>query len=146
MCNYALKFVSDEQQAQDVVQDVFVKLWDKFDSLGDDVKYKPYLFTSVRNKALEIYRHNNMKATHEEKIIKHELLNHDIDEDVEKYVRLEKIHQAIEQLPNKCKQIFVLSKIDGLTYEEIGNHLNIAKKTVENQIMRALKILREKLN
>lgn len=146
MCNYAFKFVQDDQQAQDVVQDVFMNFWRKKDSLNIDLKVKSYLFTAVRNKALEVLRHKKMKANHYDAVRINELLRYDIEDEAEKYVRLEKIHVAIGGLPTKCREVFSLSKMNGLSYNEIAAHLGISVKTVENQIVRALKLLREKLN
>jgi len=138
--------VQDNQRAQDVVQDVFMNFWRKRDTLDIDLKVKSYLFTAVRNKALEVLRHEKMKENHADTVRINELLRYDIEDEAEKYVRLEKIHAAIGTLPDKCREVFSLSKLNGLSYNEIANHLNISVKTVENQIVRALKLLREKLN
>ena len=138
--------MQDNQQAQDVVQDVFMNFWRKRESLNIDLKVKSYLFTAVRNKALEVLRHKKMKENHHDSVRINELLRYDIEDEAEKYVRLEKIHTAIGGLPTKCREVFSLSKLNGLSYNEIADHLGISVKTVENQIVRALKLLREKLN
>ncbi len=83
---------------------------------------------------------------HADKVRINELLRYDVDDEAEKYVRIEKIHRAINQLPPKCRQIFMLSKMNGLSYIEIAEHLKISPKTVENQVIRGLKLLRDKLN
>ncbi len=140
--------MEDEQLAQDMVQDSFVNYWNKRDELAPDINAKAYLFTSVRNKSLEFLRREKMKESHEENITHLETLRHDddIEAEAEKYVRLERIYAAIKTLPTKCQEVFSLSKINGLSYQEIAEYKGISIKTVENQIVRALKILREKLN
>ena len=138
--------MQDDNLAQDIVQDAFLNFWKKRKKLTDEVNLKSYLFTSVRNKALEHIRRNKMMLDHEESIRINELLRHEIEDESEKYVRLEQIHKAILTLPEKCRQVFSLSKINGLSYAEISEHLGISVKTVENQVVRALQLLREKLN
>lgn len=140
--------MADTQIAQDIVQDAFVNYWNKRDELKADVNTKAYLFASVRNKALEILRRDKMKESHQDKIKHLEALRHEdnIEAEAEKYVRLEKVYAAIKTLPTKCQEVFSLSKINGLSYQEIADYKGISIKTVENQVVRALKILREKLN
>ena len=86
-----------------------------------------------------------MLNKHESSVLQHELMQRDIEDESEKFVRLEQIHKAIQSLPEKCRQVFLLSKINGLSYAEIADHLGISVKTVENQIVRGLKLIREKL-
>lgn len=136
----------DENLAQDIVQDAFLNFWKKRKKLEEETNLKSYLFTSTKNKALEHIRRNKMFRSHEDKVRINELMRYDIEDESEKYVRLEKIHKAIQTLPEKCQKVFSLSKINGLSYAEISKHLGISVKTVENQMVRALKLLREKLN
>lgn len=140
--------MSDKDIAKDIVQESFVNFWNKREELGDDVNVKSYLFTAVRNKAFEILRREKMKESHQDNITQQEMLRHDdnLEEEAEKFVRLEKIYSAIKTLPTKCQEVFTLSKINGLSYREIAEHKGISIKTVENQVVRALKLLREKLN
>ena len=86
-----------------------------------------------------------MLSRHESSVLQHELMQRNIEDESEKYVRLEQIHSAIHSLPEKCRQVFLMSKINGLSYAEIAEYLGISVKTVENQIVRGLKLIREKL-
>jgi len=140
--------VGDKQIAQDTVQDTFVKFWSKRNDIDSNVNIKAYLFTAVRNKALELLRRDKMKESHADKIAHLESLRNDdnAEAEAEKYVRLERIHAAIKTLPPKCQEVFSLSKINGLSYQEIADYKGISVKTVENQVVRALKLLREKLS
>ena len=146
LCNYAYNYVKDNELAQDAVQEAFLNLWRNRKKLDAGPGIKSYLFTSTRNKVLEFIRRNKMMEDHSEKVRINELMRYDIEDDAEKYVRIEKIHSAIDTLPPKCREIFKMSKINGLSYREIANHLNISQKTVENQVIRGLKLLRDKLN
>lgn len=136
----------DKDIAKDIIQDVFLNFWRNRKKLKKEDNLKSYLFTSAKNKALETIRRTKMMDNHEDKVRINELLRYDVEDNAEKYVRLEKINKAIQTLPKKCKQVFVLSKINGLSYREISEHMEISIKTVENQMIRALKLIREKLN
>lgn len=138
--------MKDDQLAQDAVQEVFFNLWKNRAKVEVTDGIKSYLFTSTKNKVLEYLRREKMMEEHADKVRINELMRYDIEEEAEKYVRIEKIHAAINELPPKCREIFKLSKMNGLSYIEIADHLNISPKTVENQIIRGLKLLREKLN
>ncbi len=128
------------------MQEVFLNLWRNREKIEVNEGTKSYLFTSTRNKVLEYLRRNKMMDDHSDKIRINELNRYDITDEAEKFVRIEKIHNAINQLPPKCREIFKMSKMNGLSYAEIADHLKISPKTVENQIIRGLKILRKKLN
>ena len=145
MCNFANSILQDDHLSKDVVQDVFFQCWKKRKRLEANSKIKSYLFTSVKNKALEKIRRNKMFSRHESSVLQHALMQRNIEDESEKYVRLEQIHSAIHSLPEKCRQVFLMSKINGLSYAEIAEYLGISVKTVENQIVRGLKLIREKL-
>jgi len=125
---------------------VFLNLWRNREKteIGDGIK--SYLFTATRNKVLEYLRRDKMMEDHSEKVRINELMRYDVEDEAEKYVRIEKINRAVNELPPKCREIFKMSKMNGLSYSEIAAHLEISPKTVENQIIRGLKLLREKLN
>jgi RNA polymerase sigma-70 factor (ECF subfamily) len=145
LSNFAYTYVKDTKAAEDIVQDVFVKFWMKRKGIDLDGNVKSFLFQSTKNRAIEIIRRNTRNEgmvaakTHE---AQNQITN---PEEVDKSMLKEKIFASIRQLPPKCQQIFKMSKLSGLTYREIADELDISVKTVENQIGRALKILRENL-
>lgn len=144
MCNFAFKFVSDKDQAEDIVQDVFVKFWDKYDSFSEIEHIKSYLFKATKNKAIEYIRSNNRRSDlHEDVSVINDILNPKEVEKIDELIRIEKIKNAIELLPAKCKEIFKLSKLNGYTYQEIADIRSISKKTVENQMLIAVKKIKE---
>ena len=143
LCNYASTIVNDHKMAQDVVQDVFTKLWDKRDNISINDNEKSYLFQAVKNRSLEMLR----KRKSDQKISTADyndvhVDNREIEEEAKNYMLKEFLYKSIGQLPPKCQEIFVLNKVNGLTYNEIASDLNISVKTVENQIGRAYRKLR----
>lgn len=143
LCNYASTIVNDHKMAQDVVQDVFTKLWDKRDNISINDNEKSYLFQAVKNRSLEMLR----KRKSDQKISTADyndvhVDNLEIEEEAKNYMLKEFLYKSIGQLPPKCQEIFVLNKVNGLTYNEIASDLNISVKTVENQIGRAYRKLR----
>lgn len=148
LCNYAFSYLNNHDLSEDAVQDVFVHIWQNRDNLKKDIEIVPYLFTSVKNKALEILRKHESEINKIQGLSDHNMALNENDSnlDYKKYMLLEKLNNSIRQLPDKCRDIFVLSKVNGLTYSEIADLRNLSKKTVENHISNALKILRNKLH
>ena len=142
--NYSNTIVHNSTDAEDVVQEVFIQLWNKRDTLKIETKIKYYLFTAVKNRSIEVLRKRKMhnKYVEIEKNVKESVEY--LGDDSEDIVLKEKLHRSIRQLPPKCQEIFVMNKLNGLTYNEIAESLNLSSKTVENQIARALKLLRLK--
>lgn len=145
LCNYAFSILKDRSLSEDTVQDVFTKLWDKKDQLEID-SVKSYLFKSTKNKAIEKLRQQKRSSEHNETIRSTTYVNETHEDQADKYLLKEKLFNSIRQLPPKCQEIFVLSKMNGLTYSEIADDLQLSVKTVENQIGRALRLLRTKMS
>ena len=145
LCNFAANIVDDSRLAQDIVQDVFTKIWDKRNQIEISSNEKSYLFQAVKNQALEEIRKNKNRRDNDLKKYPEmkEGSNRELEE--QKYMLKEQLFVSMRQLPPKCQQIFRLSKLDGLTYAEIAEKLDISVKTVENQMGKAFRILREKL-
>lgn len=144
LCNFCYKYLKDEGDVEDVVQEVLVKLWQNKEKihLQKDVKF--YLFTSVKNKAIELIRSRKRKGEILQTLIPEKNYEDPVGEEVDSTILKEKLYNSIRQLPPKCQEIFVLNKVNGLTYNEISEDLNISPKTVDNQMRRAFKLLREK--
>jgi len=109
--------------------------------LQKDVKY--YLFTAVKNKAIELIRSRKRKGEILDTLPKEKNYQEAIGEEADSHIIKEKLYKSIRQLPPKCQQIFVMNKVNGLTYNEISEELKISPKTVDNQMRRAFKLLRE---
>ena len=148
LCNFAYGYMNDLDESEDIVQEVFVYLWQKRKDLKINSSLKSYLFSSVKNKSIERIRRNKLESKYiSEKLA--EAKHHDNSEDeneIEKLVLIQKLYKSIDELPGRCQLIFKMAKVDGMTYNEISQKLDLSVKTVESQMRRAFIILREKLS
>ena len=147
LCFFALRYTKDYDTAREITQEAFISLWEKRNSIDLSKPVKTYLSTTVRNKCLNWLK-DNKKFSKE--ILDIEGLLSDKtyiqpDRLVEAEVR-KKIAQAIQELPVKCREIFVLNRNDNLKYQEIATRLEISIKTVETQMSKALQHMRERLS
>ena len=139
---FARKILGDEDDAREVVHQVFINLWEKRSELDLSSSLKSYLFTSVHNRSLNAIRDRKKFSSEEVPDVAGEW---DVSAQIESMELEGKIREAIDSLPEKCREIFELNRFEGLKYAEIAGKLNISVKTVENQMSKALKILREQL-
>lgn len=145
LCRFSQKYVEDPHVAEDLVQEVFVNLWNGKDTIELECGISAYLYASAKYNCL---RYLNKNQQEEKMIGMHlEKLKETADENEEYHQlnRLKKLFEAVEQLPEKTQQVFRLSRIEGLTYEEISAFLGVSVKTVEKQMGAALKKLRTEL-
>ncbi len=144
LCLYATRLTKDATAAEEIVQELFVTLWERRTKINIESSVKNYLYRSVKNRCLNYLKHLKIEEIHNQKIQKEKKSN--IDEDFEYHGELlQKIEESIASLPEKRREIFRLSRQEGLKYREISEKLNISMKTVETQIGLAIKMLREKL-
>ncbi|HEX6316055.1 MAG TPA: RNA polymerase sigma-70 factor [Gemmatimonadaceae bacterium] len=148
MASFVQRFVRSADLAEELVQDVFLKLWSKREQLAEIETLRTYLFRAARNTALNYLR----RAKLERKWREEQGTDDDPpttfaadDEAVEQEVAVA-VQEAINRLPPRCREIFLLSRDGGLTYAEIARSLEISVKTVETQMGRALKSLRSSLH
>ena len=145
LCLYANSLMNDVPISEDIVQNVFIKVWEKRDNLKADFSIKSYLYKSVYNACINEYKRNQSVTILEKKYIEElDRILEDKDEDaLEKLIGL--VKEAIQELPPKCKEIFLLSKKEGLTNIEISEYLNISKNTIERQINIAFSKIRKNI-
>ncbi len=142
LCSYCWKFVRSKDTAEDIVQKVFVQLWMKRNYLVINESVSGYLFTSVKNESFIYLKSFEIRKQYEAKSSADKVLENDGDEKIaEKFSTV--VRQKIADLPEKCREIFTMARIEGLTYDEIATYLDVSKKTVENQMIIAYKKLRE---
>lgn len=146
LCSYANKFICDVDASEEVVQEVFFKLWNNRESIEISSSIQSYLFRAVRNSSLNLIKHINIREeykAHKEREIAHEEASY---EDGIVATELEnKIRESINQIPPERRKIFIMSRYDGLKYKEIAEKLSISVKTVENQMGKAIKYMRDNL-
>lgn len=151
---FANKFTYDIQAAQDLVQDAFLKLWEKTEDLSSVESPKAYLFQAVRNSCINYQRHLNIKKSATEELVSklnsveksayfdpddplHSLLEKEIEE---------KVDELVTSMPEKCRQVFTMSRREYLKNKQIAEKLGISVKMVEKHISKALSILRAGLS
>lgn len=145
LCNLANRILRNRDTAEDIVQEVFIKIWQKRDEIKIESTLKGYLFKAVANAALnELQRikkfqyHTEIK---EDQLPSVDPVSHESDQGFLE----QKIQEALDDLPPKCKVIFTLSRYENLKYKEIAEQLDISVKTVEAQMGIALEKMRLKL-
>jgi RNA polymerase sigma-70 factor (ECF subfamily) len=143
---HAVKRVGDREQAKDIIQELFTALWDKRTELDLRSQLSGYLYTSVRNRVIKLYAHQQVKSDYITSLAR------SIDEDncvTDHKVRQSNLAAIIEheinELPERMREVFILSRKHNLSHKEIALQLGIEETTVKRQISNALKILRVKL-
>ncbi|MDN5202425.1 RNA polymerase sigma-70 factor [Fulvivirgaceae bacterium BMA10] len=144
LCLFALKYVKDPDDAEEIVQDVFVKIWQKKDVLDIAISLKSYLYQAVRNASLNHLKHIQVKLEYEKNLVNSPSRTDTADTVIASELEA-KIYEAVHKLPPERKKIFLLNRNEGLKYREIADQLNISVKTVESQMGKALKFLRMEL-
>jgi len=143
---YASQFTADRDEAEEIVQDFFVRFWQKHQQILLSDSLKNYFFSSIRNSSINYLKHKKIEDGYLKEI--YDLSNEHLAYDTNLYVASElqdKIKNSIEILPDKCREIFMMSRMRGMKNEEIASELNLSKRTVESQISNALKVLRVEL-
>jgi RNA polymerase sigma-70 factor, ECF subfamily len=145
LCRFAVSFLKDNDSAEEVVQQVFVNLWDKRDLMDAEKSIKTYLFTSVKNRSLNFIR-DNKKYRSYYLDIEGEMEIPVSEKDIISEADLNtQVKNALDKLPEKCREIFELCRFEEMKYKEVAEKLGISQKTVEAQMSKALKIMREEL-
>lgn len=151
MKRFAQEYVIREEDAENIVQDVFLDLWERDVILSSHTELFAYLFTSTKNRCLDFLRHKTVVHKTASKLQEEHLQSlrmklcslESFDEQLFSGPDIDTIIQkAIESLPEKCRKIFVMNKIEGIKQKAIASELNISKNTVENQMAIAYKKLK----
>ncbi|MBK8884234.1 MAG: RNA polymerase sigma-70 factor [Bacteroidales bacterium] len=147
LCAFANKFLANSEEAQEVVQDMFVKLWDNREEIDPENSMKSYVFKIVQNLSINRLRRKKVESRYNEIYKMVYIDNHEFSAHESLLAReLEaQIVNSIKKLPPECRKIFDLSRSEGLKYREIADTLHISIKTVEAQMSKALRSLRTEL-
>lgn len=135
---YALRIVGNADDAEDIVEEAFMKTWNTIAQGTDIPNFKAYMYRCVRNECVSFLRHR-------QELEDMDSIPEICDEVIDDSVRDARIWRAIDDLPGKCREIFLMSKRDGFSNEEIAEELDISIKTVKNQMTKAFSRLRESL-
>jgi RNA polymerase sigma-70 factor (ECF subfamily) len=146
--SFVFRILKNEDEANDIVQEVFVKIWESRAKLGDYQLLNSYIFTIAYNNSINLIR----KRINSNKYLDH-LKNASVIQispaaisDIEFNELNNQAEKLIANLPERQKQVYLLHREDGLTYAEIAERLNISKNTVENHMVKALKYLRKNMD
>ena len=151
---FAKEYVVSEEDAENIVQDVFMELWEKREALTMHTNLIAFLFTAIKNRCLNFLKHQSyiqaktcsLKADEELESQLNLYALEQFDEAVSSISEVENLlSRTMQKLPERCREIFLLSRIEGLKYKEIAERLDISVNTVENQISIALRKLRSEL-
>jgi RNA polymerase sigma-70 factor, ECF subfamily len=144
---YAVTIVNDMQTAEEIVQQVFFKIWDRTDNLNIEASLAAYLYRAVYNESCNYLKHVKVKRAYQQHTI-YTMHNMSTEKASKKVLtsELEKqISVALNELPEQCRTVFQLSRFESLKYQQIASKLNISIKTVEAHMGKALKLMRIKL-
>jgi RNA polymerase sigma-70 factor (ECF subfamily) len=143
---FAVRFVKDVDSAREIVHQVFVRIWENREEIHLDSAMRSYLFTAVRNRCLNHLRDQaKFHPDDVSNIPEIETSTEETGNPAESDELESAINSAVNTLPEKCREIFRMNRFGGLKYREIAENLDISVKTVEAQMSKALKLIREKL-
>lgn len=140
---YCISIVKDRDDAEDIVQRAFISLWRKMSSIDFHTSARAYLYRSVYYASLDLIKHKKIRKRYEDEAKNNNQITYAIHNEEKELSQ--KIESAINDLPDQCRRIFKMSRYDRLRYREISATLHISEKTVEKHMVKALKILRERL-
>jgi len=146
LVRYAKTLIKDHDTAEEIVQDLFFRLWQDKEKLNIESSLNGYLFRSVHNKCLHFIEHNRVVDRYAEEMSYRQPEKQESPSDILQYRELQaRIAKILERLPERCGQIFYMSRFEGLKYNEIAEKLSVSVKTVESNMGRALKEFRKEL-
>ncbi|MBN8853067.1 MAG: hypothetical protein BGO55_13965 [Sphingobacteriales bacterium 50-39] len=138
LCNYAYSYVRDRNACEDIVQEVFTRIWEDRPQLIGTEGIRYYLFTAVRNNCISWLRQAKKHSAADPDGAQPVYIEHRREQTEYRAM----VRQAIDNLPPRCREVFLLSRFSNMTYKEIAGSLDISEKTVENQMTKALKLMR----
>lgn len=141
-----MQYLHDASDADEVVNDTFMSVWDKRSDLTLDENLRPLLYTIVRNKSISLLRKRKLEVTLLDEGFDVPDTGHTPAELLQARETERKVMELIEKLPPRCRQIFILSRKEGMANLEIADLMEISEKTVENQITIAIRYIRSGLN
>lgn len=147
LCNFVNQFIRNETQSEEIVQDIFVYLWDNRQRISITTSVRSYLYAAARNKVLNHIRSEKNRAKLLDQLAKRDVYPSAQPDQITYENQLnEVVEKAVDDLPTQCRKVYTLSRERGYSNKEISKEMNISVKTVENQITIALRKLRESIS
>jgi len=146
LVRYAKTLIKDQDTAEEIVQDLFFRLWQDREKLNIESSLNGYLFRSVHNKCLHYVEHKRVVERHADEMSHRQSESQENPSDILHYKELqERVARILERLPERCGKIFFMNRFEGLKYTEIAEKLSVSVKTVEANMGKALKEFRKEL-
>ncbi|MDO5664532.1 MAG: RNA polymerase sigma-70 factor [Bacteroidia bacterium] len=142
LCRMAYKYIPDKSSCEDIVQECFINLWEQYDK-QKIINVSAYLSTAVKNKCISFLRKQNFEVSIEDDRLQNSILQLQVPDEEKKPDPNTLITDAISLLPTRCKIIFKMSRFEKKTYQQIADDLNLSIKTVESQMGKSIKIMRQ---
>lgn len=144
---HALKLLKDEDEAQDVVQELYAGLWQKAAEINLDIPFKAYLYKAVKNRIFDLFSRQKIRANYIASFA--DIIEKGVwitDEHVREKELIAAIDEGMAEMPDKMREVFQMSRMMNMSHKEIAEELKISDKTVKTQVHNALKILKNKIN
>lgn len=146
LCRFAARILGSQAKAEDVIQELFLYIWERHDRIGDDPPSRAYLYRAAHNAAINGLRHLRVERRWAEREgFSGETAEPSAAEELDHDELAAAVTRAVERLPDRCRLIYTLSRQEQLTYQEIAKTLGLSVKTVEAQMARAFRLLRTSL-
>lgn len=143
LCCIACGYVSDKEDAEDIVQELFISVWNKGLDEMEEKEFAAYMTTAVKNSCISFLRKRKDDVMSIEDYHQPTSCLTDDEEDADGKLPEEVLESVLAVLPPRCRDIFLMAKLQGMKYREIAESLNLSEKTIENQMTKAIKMLRE---
>ena len=146
LCHYAYSMLNDWDEAEDIAQKMFCKLWDQHEKMEIHTSIKSYLYRMVHNACLNKIKQWQTQSEHHEMIAYSSVTAaNQVEQTLEHKELYHQVELAVAELPERCREVFLLSRMQHLSYAQIAQKMQISPNTVETQMVKALKVLRMKL-
>lgn len=145
LCFFAHRFLDNMAVAEETVSDTYAMLWERRETLMISTSFRAYIYRAVRNRCLNHIKHQRIEQDYLEYIRHHHLVTDEGMDSSREEELAKEVEEAIENLPERCRQIFKMSRYEDLRYIDIARQLQLSPKTVERQMMIALEKLRRHL-
>lgn len=144
LCLYAVKFCGDFSEAEDIVQEVFVKFWDVYQEEAGTMSVRSYLYRMVRNACIDLSRAQKYDMVDVNSLA--DQLEYFFQPELEEDSKMDKLLEAIEALPDKCRYVFMAICVNNRKYKDVAEEMHVSLNTIKTQLSRSLRLLRESLN
>ncbi len=145
LCKIAYRYIQNREECEDVVQESFISVWQRGKDQLSEKEFIAYMVTTVKNNCISFLRKQKYDTVsmEEQPVLRHAIAESDDGEPDGSSSREEMLMVLLRILPEKCREVFIMSKLQGFKYREIASELNISEKTVENHMRKAMQMLRE---